>query len=82
MPIEFDDLEAVDSECWTVFYGELAANQEANAPTAELFDDGTRARFDVSFTPTPRTTSVRSGGARSSRRRWSPAWTRPGSTSC
>lgn len=52
VPIEFDDLEAVDSECWTVFYGELAANQEANAPTAELFDDGTRARFDVSFTPT------------------------------
>ncbi|WP_336698568.1 amidase [Curtobacterium sp. USHLN213] len=52
VPIEFDDLEAIDAECWTVFYGELAANQEANAATADLFDAGTRARFDVAFTPT------------------------------
>ncbi|WP_022903908.1 amidase [Curtobacterium sp. B8] len=51
VPIEFDDLEAVDSECWTVFYGELAVNQEANAATAERFDAGTRARFEVAFTP-------------------------------
>ena len=52
VPIEFDDVEAIDAECWTVFYGELAANQEANAATADLFDAGTRARFDVAFTPT------------------------------
>ncbi|TCU83822.1 aspartyl-tRNA(Asn)/glutamyl-tRNA(Gln) amidotransferase subunit A [Curtobacterium sp. PhB191] len=52
VPIEFDDLESIDAECWTVFYGELAANQEANAATADLFDAGTRARFDVSFLPT------------------------------
>ncbi|WP_426724790.1 amidase [Curtobacterium flaccumfaciens] len=52
VPIEFDDLESIDSECWTVFYGELAANQEANAGTADLFDAGTRARFEVSFLPT------------------------------
>lgn len=52
LPIEFDDLAAIDAECWTVFYGELAANQEANADTADLFDAGTRARFDVAFTPT------------------------------
>ncbi|NQX28200.1 amidase [Microbacteriaceae bacterium VKM Ac-2854] len=56
--LDFDGMEHVggladiDGECWTIFYGELAANQEANAATAELFDDGTRARFDLSFTPT------------------------------
>lgn len=56
--IEFDEMENVgdlaeiDGECWTVFYGELASNQEANAATAELFDDGTRARFDLGFLPT------------------------------
>ncbi|MFB2586833.1 amidase [Herbiconiux liukaitaii] len=41
----------IDSECWTVFYGELASNQEANAATAELFDAGMRARVEVSAIP-------------------------------
>ncbi|NQX11591.1 amidase [Microbacteriaceae bacterium VKM Ac-2855] len=56
--LDFDGMEHVggladvDGECWTIFYGELAANQEANAATASLFDDGTRARFDLSFVPT------------------------------
>jgi aspartyl-tRNA(Asn)/glutamyl-tRNA(Gln) amidotransferase subunit A len=52
VPIEFDGVEQADSEGWTVFYGELASTQEGNADTAHLFDDGTRARFEVSLLPT------------------------------
>lgn len=34
-------------EAWNVFYGEIAATQEANLGTVSLFDSGTRDRFEV-----------------------------------
>ncbi|WP_204162017.1 amidase [Rathayibacter sp. VKM Ac-2803] len=49
--LELEGIGEADSEGWTVFYGELASNQEANAARAELFDDGTRARFELSSVP-------------------------------
>ncbi|MBF4621162.1 amidase [Clavibacter sp. VKM Ac-2542] len=49
--IEFDGMREADSEGWTVFYGELASNQEANASHADLYDDGTRARIRISGIP-------------------------------
>jgi aspartyl-tRNA(Asn)/glutamyl-tRNA(Gln) amidotransferase subunit A len=33
-------------EAWNVFYGEVAATQEANLATAHLFDAGSRDRFE------------------------------------
>jgi aspartyl-tRNA(Asn)/glutamyl-tRNA(Gln) amidotransferase subunit A len=50
--VEFDGLAEAHDECWNIFYGELASNQEANSSAPELFDDGTRARLALSFTPT------------------------------
>jgi len=40
------DPELSHVEAWNVFYGELAATQEANLPRRELFDAGTRDRFE------------------------------------
>jgi aspartyl-tRNA(Asn)/glutamyl-tRNA(Gln) amidotransferase subunit A len=33
-------------EAWNIFYGEVAATQEANLATAHLYDSGTRDRFE------------------------------------
>jgi aspartyl-tRNA(Asn)/glutamyl-tRNA(Gln) amidotransferase subunit A len=51
VPVEFDGLEAIHDESWTVFYGELASTQEANNHRRELFDAGTNARLDCGFVP-------------------------------
>ncbi|GER23565.1 amidase [Zafaria cholistanensis] len=40
------DPELSHVEAWNVFYGEIAATQEANLPRQELFDAGTRDRFE------------------------------------